>query len=134
MGIPDFTKPFILETDASEVGFGAVLLQNSHPIAYLSKVVCAKNQALSTYEKECMAILLAVEKWRSYLQHAEFLIRTDHKSLLHLTEQRVTSRIQQKALLKLMDLQFKICYKQGALNLAANALSRCHSEVVVLPI
>jgi hypothetical protein len=104
LGIPDFTKPFILKTDASEVGFGAVLLQDSHPIAYLSKVVCAKNQALSTYEKECMAILLAVEKWRPYLQHAEFLIRTDHKSLLHLTEQRVTSRIQQKALLKLMDL------------------------------
>jgi hypothetical protein len=134
LGIPDFTKPFILETDASEVGFGAVLLHNSHPIAYLSKAVCAKNQALSTYEMECMAILLAVEKWRSYLQHAEFLIRTDHKSLLHLTEQRVTSRIQQKALLKLMDLQFKICYKQGALNLAADALSRCHSEAVVLPI
>lgn len=105
LAIPNFSKPFVLETDASEVGFGAVLLQDSHPIAYLSKAVCAKNQALSTYEKECMAIILAVEKWRPYLQHAEFLIRTDHKSLLHLTEQRVSSRIQQKALLKLMDLQ-----------------------------
>lgn len=104
LGIPDFSKPFILETEASDVGFGAVLLQDSHPIAYLSKAVCPKNQALSTYEKECMAIILAVGKWHPYLQHAKFLIRIDHKSLLHLTEQRVTSRIQQKVLLKLMDL------------------------------
>ena len=100
LAIPDFSKPFILETDANDVGFGAVLLQDSHLIAYLSKAVCAKNQALSTYEKECVAIILAVEKWRPYLQNAEFIIRTDHKSLLHLTEQRITSRIQQKALLK----------------------------------
>lgn len=134
LAIPDFSKPFVLETDASEVGFGAVLLQDSHPVAYLSKVVCPKNQALPTYEKECLAIILAVEKWRPYLQNAEFIIRTDHKSLLHLTEQRITSRIQQKALLKLMDLQFKIIYKQGALNQAADALSRCYSPQSIMAV
>lgn len=52
LDIPDFSKQFILETDASDVGFGAVFIQDSHPIAYLSKAVCPKNQALSTYEKE----------------------------------------------------------------------------------
>lgn len=78
-----------------------------------------------------MAIILAVEKWKSYLQHQEFTIRTDHKSLLHLTEQRVTSKIQQKAIFKLMDLQFKIVYKQSISNLAANALSRCHEAPIV---
>jgi len=77
-------------------------------VAYLRKPVCAKNQALSTYEKEFMAIILAVEKWRAYLQSQEFIIRTDHRSLLHLSDQRVTTKLQQKALLKLMDLQFKI--------------------------
>lgn len=132
LAIPDFSKVFVLETDASDIGFGAVLLQDGHPIAYLSKAVCAKNKVLSTYEKECMAIILAVDKWRPYLQHAEFIIRTDHKSLLHLTEQRITSRIQQKALLKLMDLQFKIIYKHGALNKAADALSRCFPSDAVL--
>jgi len=134
LAIPDFSKPFVLETDASDVGFGAVLLQNSHPVAYLSKAVCAKNQALSTYEKECMAIILAVDKWRPYLQNAEFIIRTDHKSLLHLTEQRISTRIQQKALLKLMDLRFNILYKQGALNRAADALSRCYSPTSLMAI
>lgn len=93
LAIPDFSKPFVLETEASEVGFGAILLQDSHLVVYLDKAMCLKNQALSTYEKECMTIILTVEKWRPYLQNAKFIIRTDHKSLLHLTEQRITSRI-----------------------------------------
>ena len=123
--IPDFSKTFTLETDACDHGLGAVLMQENHPVAYLSKPLCPKNQALSTYEKECMAILMAVEKWRPYLQHKEFIIKTDHKSLLYLTEQRVHTKLQHRALLKLMDLQFRIVYKQGALNVAADALSRC---------
>ena len=67
-------------------------MQNGQPIAYLSKAVSKSHQALSTYEKECMAIILAIDKWRQYLQHAEFVIRTDHMSLLYLTEQRVSSK------------------------------------------
>lgn len=108
LAVLDFSKQFVLETDASDHGIGAVLMQDGHPISYLSKAFCDKNKALSAYEKECMAILLAVDKWRSYLQHQEFLIRTDHCSLLYLTEQKASTKLQQKALLKLMDLQFKI--------------------------
>lgn len=69
LAIPNFEKQFVLETDSSDVGFGVVLMQEGHPIAYLSKTVCLKNQGLSTYEKECMAIIMAVDKWRPYLQH-----------------------------------------------------------------
>ena len=83
LAIPDFHQPFILETDASDIGLGAVLMQDGHPLAFLSKPLCPKNQALYTYEKECMAILMAVEKWRPYLQHKEFITKTDHKSLLY---------------------------------------------------
>ena len=61
-------------------------MQEGHPVAYLSKAVTGRNQGLSTHEKKCMAILLAVEKWRPYLQNQEFLIKADHKSLLHLSE------------------------------------------------
>ena len=82
-----------METDASENGFGAVLMQSGHPIAYLSKPVCAKNQGLSTYEKECMAIIMAVDKWRSYLHHQKFVIKTDHRSLLFLTERRANTKL-----------------------------------------
>jgi hypothetical protein len=134
LALPNFHKSFVLETDASDTGFGAVLMQENHPIAYLSKAVCVKNQALSTYEKECWAIILAVEKWRQYLQHQEFVIKTYHKSLLHLKEQRITNKIQQKAVFKLMDLQFRIVYKQGTTNVAADALSRCLEPESVCPV
>lgn len=132
--IPNFNKPFVLEIDASDVGIGAVLVREGHPVAFLGKPVCSKNQALSTYEKECMGNILAIDKWRSCLQNQEFTIRTDHKSLLHLTEQRITSKIQQKALLKLMDLQFKIVYKQGINNQVVDALSRCYPSHSVMAI
>jgi len=57
----------VVETDAIDQGIGAVLMQNNHPIAYLSKPLGPKNLGLSVYEKECLAILLAIDKWRSYL-------------------------------------------------------------------
>ena len=130
LAIPDFSKPFVVETDASDLGIGAVLMQEGHPISYLSQPLCARNTALSTYEKECMVVLLAVDKWRPYLMSQEFIIRTDHRSLLFLTDQKATTKLQQKALLKLIDLQFKIQYKQGSTNAAADALSRCPASNV----
>lgn len=87
LGIPDFTQPFHLETDASGSGVGAVLLQNGHPLAFISKALGPRNQGLSVYEKEYLAILMAVDQWRHYLLHSEFVIHTDHRSLIHLNEQ-----------------------------------------------
>lgn len=81
-----------------------------------------------------MAIIMAVDKWRAYLQHQEFVIRIDHRSLLHLTEQRITTKLQQKALLKLRDLQFKIQFKQGITNQAADSLSRCAALEFVMAV
>ncbi|WVZ54303.1 hypothetical protein U9M48_005124 [Paspalum notatum var. saurae] len=119
--LPDFTQSFTVETDASATGIGAVLLQHGHPIAYLGKALGPKAQALSTYEKECLALLLAISKWKSYLQHKEFTILTDHKSLVHLTEQRAHEGLQQKAFLKLLGLRFKVQVQTGD----AQSGSRC---------
>jgi len=58
LALPDFHKPFVLETDASDYGLGAVLMQEGHTLAYLCKSLCQKNQVLSVYEKECKAILM----------------------------------------------------------------------------
>jgi hypothetical protein len=69
LALPNLQKPLLIETDASNKGIGAVIQQDGHPMAYVSKALGPKNQALSTYEKECLAILLAVEHWRQYLQH-----------------------------------------------------------------
>ena len=136
LALPDLQKLFVIETDASDKGVGAVLQQNGHPIAYVSKALGPKNQALSTYEKECLAILLAVDHWRAYLQHSEFTLKTDQKSLAHLDEQRLTTPWQHKALTKLLGLKYKICYKQGSENRAADALSRVtnspHQELLAM--
>lgn len=87
LALPHFDKPFEIETDASDVGVEAVLMQEGHPLAFLSRALGPRNQGLSTYEKEFMAILLAVDHWRSYLQGGEFLIRIDQRSLVHLDDQ-----------------------------------------------
>jgi hypothetical protein len=124
LAIPDFTKQFIIETDASNSGVGVVLMQQGHPLAFISKPLGTRTQGLSTYEKEYMAILLAVEQWRVYLQLAEFLIYGDQKSLVHLNEQRLHTVWQQKVFTKLLGMQYKIVYKKGQDNRVADALSR----------
>ena len=68
--------------------------------------------------------MLAVDHWRHYLIEAEFEIRTDQRSLAHLGDQLLHTPWQQKALTKLLGLQYKITYKKGADNKAADALSR----------
>lgn len=124
LALPNSKLPFTVKTDASKRGVGAVLMQQGHPLAYLSKALGPTAQTMSTYEKECLAILLAVDKWRAYLQHAPFTIVTDHRSLIHLADQKLTSEMQQKAFVKLMGLQYKLVYRKGKDNTAADALSR----------
>jgi len=124
LALPDFSKPFQLQTDASDGGIGAVLLQDGHPLAFVSKSLGPRSRGLSTYEKEYLAILVAVDQWRSYLQHGEFTIYTDQRSLMHITEQRLQTPWQMKLYTKVVGLQFRVVYKLGASNLAADALSR----------
>lgn len=124
LGLPNFSQPFTIETDACNDGIGAVLMQQGQPIAYLSKALGEKHKSLSIYEKEFLALIMAVEKWRPYLQRQEFTILTDHKSLAFLNEQNLHSEMQRKAMTRLMGLQFKIVYNKGKENAAADALSR----------
>ena len=57
----------VIETDSCDSGIGAMLMQEGHPLAYVSKALGLKNRALSVYEKEYLAILLDVDQWRPYL-------------------------------------------------------------------
>ena len=79
--LPDFTKEFVVETDASKGGIGAVLMQDGHPISYFSRKLGPKLQASSTYIRELDAIVEAIHKWRQYLLGRCFVICTDHQSL-----------------------------------------------------
>lgn len=87
--LPDFERPFCVETDASDLGIGAVLLQDNHPIAFFSKKLGPRRRVASTYHKELYAIVEAVQKWRQYLLGREFIIRSDQKSLKELLQQVV---------------------------------------------
>ena len=127
LAMPNFNKVFTIETDASGVGIGAVLQQEGHPIAFLSKTLSPKHQALSTYEKEFLAVLLALEKWRGYLLDRHFKIKTDHFSLKYLLGQRLTTPFQTKWLPKLLGFDYEISYKSGSENVVADALSRVTS-------
>ena len=77
LALPNFDRPFAIETDACDTGIGAVLTQDGHPLAYFSKALGVRNQRLSTYEKEFLAVMMAVDRWRSYLQRGPFTIVTD---------------------------------------------------------
>lgn len=102
LALLDFTLPFVLETDASGLAMGAVLMQNAHPIAFFSKPFCPRLQCASTYVQELHAITTAVRKWRQYLLRYSFVILTDHKSLKDLMSQVVQTPEQQVYLSKLL--------------------------------
>ena len=105
-------------------GIGAVLMQEGHPIAYLSKASSSKHQALSTYEKELIAVVLAIEKWRPYLPRRHLIIKTDHFSLKYILGQKITTPFQSKWLPKLMGFDYEIVYMQGKENASTNSPSR----------
>jgi hypothetical protein len=84
LALPNFDKQFIVETDTCYTRLGAVLMQGDRPIAFLSKPLSVTHKFLSIYEKEFLALIMVVDRWRSYLQRQEFIIKTNHKSLAYL--------------------------------------------------
>ncbi|KAK1617035.1 hypothetical protein QYE76_022552 [Lolium multiflorum] len=105
--MPDFDEPFVVDCDASGIGFGAVL-----------------HHKLAAYERELIGLVQAVRHWRAYLWGRTFRVRTDHYSLKFLLDQRLSTVPQHQWISKLFGFDFTVEYRPGRLNTVADALSR----------
>jgi hypothetical protein len=120
----DFAQLFIVECDASGEGIGAVLMQNRHPIVYERKKLRGLEILYTIYEKEMLAIMHALAKFRKYLVGAKFVMRTDHNSLKYFLDQKDLNERQQKWVSKIQAYDFGIEFVKGKNNVVADALSR----------
>jgi hypothetical protein len=135
LALPDFAKPFVVECDTSTYGFGAVLVQDGHPIAFYSKSVAPRHRSLAAYERELISLVQAVWHWRPYLWGWRFTVKTDHYSLKYLLDQRLATIPQHHWVGKLLGFDFTVEYKSGSTNTVADALShRDTEEAAVLAI
>ena len=132
--LPDFSQVFELHTDASKVGIGAVLSQNSRPVAFYSEKLTGSQLNYSTYDIEFYAVVQAVRHWRHYLFHREFILYTDHDSLKHLHHQDKVSPRHARWVAYLERFTFVVKHKAGITNRVADALSRRNNLLVSMRI
>jgi hypothetical protein len=128
LALPDFTKTFVLECDASGKAIGVILMQEGQPLAFTNKQLSERNLRKSIYEKEMLAILHVVDLWRPYILGRRFQIKTDHQSLKYFLEQRLSSPEKQKWVTKLFGSDYEIIYKKGKDNVVVDALSRKYED------
>lgn len=131
---PDFSKEFILTTDASNLAIGAVLSQgpigSDKPIAYASRTLNSSEINYSTIEKELLAIVWATKYFRPYLFGRKFKIMTDHRPLQWVMNMKEPNSRLTRWRLRLSEYDYTVIYKPGKINSNADALSRIeiHNE------
>jgi len=126
--LPDLSRTFIIQTDASGVGLGCVLMQEydgiNHPVAYASRKLLERERNYSVEERECLAIMWGVEKFDRYLFGKEFVIETDHCGLRYMKEGRMKNVRVMRWSLALQNYCFRVNYIKGSDNVISDYLSR----------
>jgi hypothetical protein len=125
---PDFNKPLVLQTDASFSGLGAVLSQEvegkEHVIAFASRSLNETEKRYAVIEKELLAILWAIRKFRPYLEGYHFSVITDHSALRWLNSLSSPSGRLARWAMELQEYSFEVIHRKGVFNVVADALSR----------
>ncbi|KAK1596218.1 hypothetical protein QYE76_018557 [Lolium multiflorum] len=124
LALPDFTKTFEIECDASGLGIGGVLMQNGKPVAYYSEKLDGARLNYPIYDKELYALVRVLEVWQHYLWPKEFVIHSDHESLKYLKSQHNLNKRHAKWVEFIESFPYVIKYKKGKENVVADALSR----------
>lgn len=130
MRYPDFTKPFLLQVDASNFGIGAVLAQcdekgKDHPVAYWSRKLTDSEGKSSATERECLAAVEAIKYFRSYLYGQPFVLETDHKSLEFMDSFKAMNGKVARWKMALADYNFTVRAKPGRKNGNADKIVFC---------
>jgi len=125
---PDFSKPFVLATDASTTGLGAVLSQvdeagDERPIAYFSRRLKKYQLNYTVTELELLAVVAAVEHFSAYLTGTKFHIQTDHRALQYLESLKAANSRLARWAMFLQGFDFTIAYRPGPSNSNADCLS-----------
>lgn len=134
LSYPDWGKPFILTTDASDKAIGSVLSQKDndgveHPVAFASRVLQPPEINYSTVEKELLSVVWSTQHFKPYLYGTKFLLLTDHKPLKWIfTMKNGNTRIM-KWIWKLNEFEFEIEHISGKTNVVADILSRQHEHL-----
>ncbi|GFT27069.1 retrovirus-related Pol polyprotein from transposon 297 [Trichonephila clavipes] len=129
----DFSKPFLIRTDASNYAPGAVLLQGEdkeeHPVEFSSRLLNPAERNYSTTEREALAVVWALNKFRGYIDGASINVASDHQPLRWLMKLKSTGRLARWAL-QLQSFNLNMEYIPGKSNVVADMLSRpaCHEE------
>ncbi|XP_074305170.1 uncharacterized protein LOC141640182 [Silene latifolia] len=127
---PKWDRPFEIMTDASDFAIGAVLGQKddkaSYVIQYASSLLNDAQRNYTVTEKEFLAVVYAIEKFRAYLLGAKVIIYTDHKSIRQLVDKKDTKARLMRWVLLLSEFDIEIKDKQGSANVVADHLSRLH--------
>ena len=122
--LPDFSKVFELDCDASNVGIGDVLSQERRLIAFFSEKLNNAERKYSTYDKEFYSIIRALSHWNHYMLPKEFVLYSDHEALKDLSTQHKLGASHVKWVEFRQTFQFVLKHKSGQLNKVADALSR----------
>jgi hypothetical protein len=124
LSLLDFSQGIVLECDASREGIGAVLMQNKYPITFERRKMRDPKRLYSIYDKEMLAIMHALAKFRKYRVGGHFVVRINHDILRYFLEQWDLSERQQKWVSKFQAYDFDNEYTKGKKNVVVDALSR----------